>query len=102
MGPEIEGGAQLNNFVTLMYDFLTQEQIEKYAGRVNIFIPDPAKNAQQGGANMTGSNRLDFCKNHMVANVILKDEAKIQESMSKAFAASGKVIEIVKSGDGFY
>lgn len=53
MGPEIEGGAQLNNFVTLMYDFLTRNKLKNMpAGSISLFRP--AKNAQQGGANMTG------------------------------------------------
>ncbi|WP_115716238.1 polysaccharide lyase family 8 super-sandwich domain-containing protein [Amedibacterium intestinale] len=102
MDAPIEGACQLNNFVTLMYDFLSQDEINKIAGRVNAFIPDPSKNILQGNINMTGSNRLDFCKNSMVANVLLKNEEKILDSMNKAFANSGHVIEIVKSGDGFY
>lgn len=104
MAGEIEGAAQLNNFVTLMYDYLSADEVKEYSDGVMKWIKDPSQmdEVETGVVNMTGSNRLDFCKNYMVANILQKNKAAVEDSMSKAFADSGHVIEIVKSGDGFY
>ncbi|MBP1962786.1 polysaccharide lyase family 8 super-sandwich domain-containing protein [Paenibacillus aceris] len=87
----------VNSTLVLMYDDLTQAQIDNYMRAIDRFVPNPAIRTVSSVVE-TGANLLDKAYVVALRGVIGKSSAKItlgRDSMSPAFL-------YVKSGDGFY
>ncbi|MCY9656781.1 polysaccharide lyase family 8 super-sandwich domain-containing protein [Paenibacillus chondroitinus] len=87
----------VNSTLVLMYEDLTQAQIDNYMRAIDRFVPNPSKRTASSVVE-TGANLLDKAYVVSLRGVIGKSSAKItqgRDSMSPAFL-------YVKSGDGFY
>lgn len=86
--------ARLNNIVILMYDHLSNEQINSYMDAIQKHLPS----IEPGSKLHTGANLADVCMNKLLQGIILKDEEKINEASQDIES----VFDYVESGDGFY
>ncbi|NOV03947.1 polysaccharide lyase family 8 super-sandwich domain-containing protein [Paenibacillus planticolens] len=87
----------VNSTLVLMYDDLTQTQIDNYMRTIDRFVPNPGIRTVSSVVE-TGANLLDKAYVVALRGVIGKSSTKItlgRDSMSPAFL-------YVKSGDGFY
>lgn len=94
---EIGIPALLNDITVLMYDALSEEQINHYMKAVNwfnrtydYFNPD--------WPETTGANRVWKCKNIALAGIITRNAARIMEARD----GISPVLPYVTIGDGFY
>ncbi|WP_193726646.1 polysaccharide lyase family 8 super-sandwich domain-containing protein [Paenibacillus guangzhouensis] len=87
----------VNDLLVLMYDHLTQAQIDNYIRAIDRFVPNPSKRTISG-VTETGANLLDKAFVVTLRGIIGKSGDKItqgRDSMKPAFL-------YVQSGDGFY
>lgn len=80
----------------LLYDHLTQTQIDNYCRAVDHFVPDSVFDSYTGTS--TGANRVDLCRSVILRGVVGGNPDRI----ATAAAALGPVFPYVTSGDGFY
>ena len=80
----------LNDLLVLMYDNLSDTQIEANIRTINHFMDDPTE--------WTGANRLEFVMVGVITGIISKNEKQILLSRD----AISQVFEYVIEGDGFY
>ncbi|MFK7692420.1 polysaccharide lyase family 8 super-sandwich domain-containing protein [Paenibacillus sp. HJGM_3] len=94
---EISGPQNLNDVVVLMYDKLSDTQIQNYMRAVDRFVPTPyyrtINNAQETGANL-----LDKVMVTALRGII----GSISVKAALGRDAVSPVLPYVKSGDGFY
>lgn len=101
---EIGTPIALNDITVLLYDYLSNEQIENYMGTIYYFQPDPDKSGLRDNnpANVNrktvGANRIDVSKVAAVRGIIVKDAGQI----AAARDALSDVMAYVTKGDGFY
>jgi len=94
---EIGSPQLVNDLLVLMYDHLSQAQLDNYIRAIDRFVPNPSKRTISG-VTETGANLLDKAFVVTLRGVIGKSDAKItqgRDSMKPAFL-------YVQSGDGFY
>ncbi|OAS13982.1 polysaccharide lyase family 8 super-sandwich domain-containing protein [Paenibacillus oryzisoli] len=91
---------EVNNIVTLLYDYLPQANINKYMAKVKVFSPK-ADTVVTGG-NAIAANRVDKSLIVMMHGVLTKDSARITEASSKLLNSSSQVLELVTTGTGIY
>ena len=95
---EIGAPSKLNNLIIIMYDDLSQSQIENYTNAIEKFTPDPTICCYPYTFTATAANRLSLCFVVGLRGIIVKDSAKIsaaRDALSDAFLYS-------EGGDGFY
>ncbi|WJH33685.1 polysaccharide lyase 8 family protein [Paenibacillus sp. CC-CFT747] len=94
---EISGPQALNDVVVLMYDKLSDAQIQNYMRAVDRFVPTPyyrtTNNAQETGANLLDKAMVTAVRG-MIGN--------ISQKASLGRDAVSPALPYVKSGDGFY
>ncbi|WP_336773486.1 polysaccharide lyase family 8 super-sandwich domain-containing protein [Paenibacillus sp. MMO-58] len=95
---EIGAPLALGDTMTLMYEYLSQEQISKYAKAIDRFCPDPTKRTIQPTVTETGANRMDKALIVILRGIHEKNDAKIMQGRN----AISQVLAYVTSGDGFY
>lgn len=89
----------LNDITTVLYEYLSDEQIVKYMNSIKTYVPRPTHYYGVGGATWiveaTGANLVDLTKVAAVQGIISKEKARV---------ISGRdhfpMIEIKKSGTG--
>jgi hyaluronate lyase len=94
---EIGAPQLVNDLLVLMYDHLTQTQINNYIRAIDRFVPNPSIRTVSG-VTETGANLLDKAFVVTLRGIIGKSSAKItqgRDSMKPAFL-------YVQTGDGFY
>ncbi|OCT11360.1 hypothetical protein A8709_06715 [Paenibacillus pectinilyticus] len=94
---EIGSPQALNDTLVLMYNDLTQQQLDNFMRAIDRFVPNPSKRTL-GGVTETGANLLDKAYVVTLRGITGKSSAKItlgRDSISPVFLN-------VTSGDGFY
>lgn len=99
---EIGSPEFINNIVTIMYPYLTEEQIKGPMDAISKFVPDPyffrgSVNSKSKG-EVTGANQVDISKVKIIQALLEKDDAGLR----KALSALDRVFPIVNNGEGFY
>lgn len=97
---EIGSPQTLNDVIVLMYDELSQVQIDRYLSAIDKFSPNPKVGSVLGvsGVKMTGANLLDKAFVVTVRGIIGKNSAKIllgRDSIGSEYVYATK-------GDGIY
>lgn len=95
---EIGTPQEIMNILTLMYDVMPPELLDKYMITIDKFVPDPKKRVANPAAVETGANLLDKALVVTLRGIVGKEESKIQQgrdSISNEFL-------YVKQGDGLY
>ncbi|WP_193774709.1 polysaccharide lyase family 8 super-sandwich domain-containing protein [Vallitalea guaymasensis] len=87
----------LINTIILTYDYLSDDEINKYMDVINRYVPDPTKFYNQRYTS-TGANRVDLCLVVGLRGVLVKDSAKL----TLVRDSIGEVVEFVDKYDGFY
>lgn len=87
----------LINTVILTYDYLSDEEINKYMDVIDHYVPDPTKFYNQRYTS-TGANRVDLCIVVGLRGVLVKDSTKL----TLVRDSIGEVVEFVDRYDGFY
>ncbi|SMF90851.1 Bacterial surface proteins containing Ig-like domains [Paenibacillus uliginis N3/975] len=88
----------LMNIVVLMYNELSQTQIDNYIKVMDRYVPDPTRRVQNVNVTETGANLLDKALAVVLRGVVGKNSSKIEQarnSMAREFL-------YVQSGDGIY
>lgn len=88
---------QLNNTMVLLYEYLSDADINAYLTTIDSYVPNPTKQQNQA-VTSTGANRVDLCKVVGLRGILGKNAYKV----SIASESLSPVFEIVTSGDGFY
>ncbi|MCM0649609.1 Ig-like domain-containing protein [Clostridium swellfunianum] len=90
----------LNNLVSLLYDYLNSDEINRYEMAVRNFVSDPTWYMDSYGKRVTstGGNLSDTCKVAVVNGINTKDAQFIAAGRD---ALSGN-FNIVTSGEGIY
>ncbi|OME01437.1 hypothetical protein BSK64_21605 [Paenibacillus odorifer] len=88
----------LGDTMTLMFEYLSADQINKYTKAIDKFCPDPTKRTNQPSLMETGANRLDKALAVVLRGIYNRDSAKIKQGRD----AVSQVLPYVTRGDGFY
>ncbi|WP_171632450.1 polysaccharide lyase family 8 super-sandwich domain-containing protein [Paenibacillus plantarum] len=91
---------EVNNIVTLLYDYLPQAKIDKYMAKVKVF--SPTADTVVTGGNAIAANRVDKSLIVMMHGILTKDSLRIKEASSKLLNANSQVLELVTTGTGIY
>ncbi|WP_052759461.1 polysaccharide lyase family 8 super-sandwich domain-containing protein [Paenibacillus sp. DMB20] len=95
---EIGTPQALMNIIVLMYDELSEAQIDKYFKAIDRYVPDPTKRVQNANVTETGANLLDKSLVVVLRGVAGKNSSKIEQ----ARASMAREFLYVRSGDGIY
>ncbi|MDR6550913.1 polysaccharide lyase family 8 super-sandwich domain-containing protein [Paenibacillus qinlingensis] len=90
---EIGNALALNDLVALMYDDLTQTQIDESVAAVNYF---------QNDIDMTGANRMWEIQVSTIAAILGKNNVPAGVTLTAARDGVSAFLPYVTSGDGFY
>ncbi|MGT2934692.1 polysaccharide lyase 8 family protein [Streptococcus castoreus] len=102
---EIGTPRAINNTLSLMYPYFSQEEILKYTAPIEKFVPDPtrfrvnavnAKDFPPFEAN--SGNLIDMGRVKLIAGLLRKDDKEIAATIK----AIEKVFTLVDEGNGFY
>ncbi|HHP6036918.1 TPA: polysaccharide lyase 8 family protein [Streptococcus pyogenes] len=99
---EIGTPRAINNTLSLMYPYFTQEEILKYTTPIEKFVPDPtrfrvrAANFSPFEAN--SGNLIDMGRVKLISGILRKDDLEISDTIK----AIEKVFTLVDEGNGFY
>lgn len=88
---------RLNDIVVLLYDNLSDKQINNYMRGIHRFVSDPTV-CRSDKIKSTGANRVDLCKVVAISGIIIKSHSKLElarDSLSEVF-------QYVTEEDGFY
>ncbi|TCP23528.1 hyaluronate lyase [Scopulibacillus darangshiensis] len=97
---EIGTPMALKDLLVLMYNDLTDTQIENNIAVIDRFVPDPTHRTRKIWSTLveTGANRVDKALIVAVRGIVGKDSEKIAIARN----ALSDVFQYVKDGDGFY
>ncbi|NEW66507.1 LPXTG cell wall anchor domain-containing protein [Carnobacteriaceae bacterium zg-84] len=97
---EIGTPRAINNTLSLMNDYFSDEEIRHYTDVIEKFVPDSNyfRKTTNNPFEALGGNLVDMGRVKIIAGLLRKDDAEIS-STSKSIE---KVFRIVTSGEGFY
>ncbi len=97
---QISGPQALNDLLILMYDDLTQDQINNYMRAIDYYVPEPGHKGTKDnpGDIQTGANLTDRVMVVALRGIIGNNIAKVVAARD----AISPVFPYVTSGDGFY
>ncbi|WP_020577251.1 polysaccharide lyase 8 family protein [Actinopolymorpha alba] len=97
---EIGASRALADAMCLLHDHIPADAMERYAGAIDWFVPDPWEQfpPERGKVTSTGANRVDLCQAVAVRGIATKDAAKV----TRARDGLVDVWQYVTTGDGFY
>lgn len=95
---EIATPQAMMDILVLLYNDLTEDQLEKYLTVIDTFVPDPTKRVQNANVTETGANLLDKAIVVVLRGIVGQQSFKIEQGQR----AMEKELLYVKSGDGIY
>lgn len=99
---EIGTPRAINNTLSLMYPYFTQEEILKYTAPIEKFVPDPTRfrvrAANFSPFEASSGNLIDMGRVKLISGILRKDDLEISDTIK----AIEKVFTLVDEGNGFY
>ncbi|MCT1796507.1 polysaccharide lyase 8 family protein [Helcococcus kunzii] len=96
---EIGTPRAINNTLSLMYRYFSEEDIHKYLKPIYKFVPDPyIFRATLSPFKATGGNLVDMGRVKIIAGILNKDD----ETISETIKSMQQLFEFVNNGEGFY
>lgn len=99
----------LNNIVTLLYEYLSEDQIKHYMDVVDWYVPDPKYQSRRASTSptwkgfvSTGANRADLSEVVVLRGILVKDKEKIIMGSKSVSDPSAKLLGYTEAEDGFY
>ncbi|QRG86690.1 polysaccharide lyase 8 family protein [Bulleidia sp. zg-1006] len=97
---EIGTPRAINNTLSLLQQYFSQEEIRKYTDGIEHFVPDSTRFrvTQNDSFEAVGGNLIDMGRVKIIAGFLRKDDKEVKETVQ----AIQKVFVIVNKGQGFY
>lgn len=99
---EIGAPRAINDIVSIMYPYLTKEQIKRNMDAIDFFVPNPNTFRSSVDPKLvleaTGANQVDISKVKIIQSILKKDDV----GLINATKALEKIFPLVDTGEGFY
>ncbi|HEW3091893.1 TPA: LPXTG cell wall anchor domain-containing protein [Streptococcus pneumoniae] len=97
---EIGTPRAINNTLSLMKEYFSDEEIKKYTDVIEKFVPDPEhfRKTTDNPFKALGGNLVDMGRVKVIAGLLRKDDQEI----SSTIRSIEQVFKLVDQGEGFY
>lgn len=97
---EIGTPRAINNTLSLMKEYFSDEEIKKYTDVIEKFVPDPEhfRKTTDNPFKALGGNLVDMGRVKVIAGLLRKDDQEI----SSTIRSIEQVFKLVEQGEGFY
>lgn len=97
---EIGTPRAINNTLSLMKEYFSDEEIKKYTDVIEKFVPDPEhfRKTTENPFKALGGNLVDMGRVKIIAGLLRKDDQEI----SSTIRSIEQVFKLVDQGEGFY
>ncbi|VOR44750.1 hyaluronidase [Streptococcus pneumoniae] len=97
---EIGTPRAINNTLSLMKEYFSDEEIKKYTDVIEKFVPDPEhfRKTTDNPFKTLGGNLVDMGRVKVIAGLLRKDDQEI----SSTIRSIEQVFKLVDQGEGFY
>lgn len=97
---EIGTPRAINNTLSLMKEYFSDEKIKKYTDAIEKFVPDPEhfRKTTDNPFKALGGNLVDMGRVKVIAGLLRKDDQEI----SSTIRSIEQVFKLVDQGEGFY
>ncbi|MGT2756811.1 polysaccharide lyase family 8 super-sandwich domain-containing protein [Streptococcus ovuberis] len=98
---EIGAPRAINNILSLMYPYFSDNDIQKYTAPIEKFVPDPSyfrSTLPNSRFEALGGNLVDMGRVKVIAGILRQDAKEIAD----AVVSLSKLFTLTSSGEGFY